>query len=97
MTNICVETDAQQLVHAVSSKECDLSLNGVLFREIKTFAFLNFTTFSISYWPRACNKVADAIAKFGANMVHQSQAVWPGGAPTFAHVLVASDLRSTSY
>lgn len=91
MQRIQVETDAQLLVQAITSKEFDISQNGVLFREIKACAFLNFSSFSISYCPRACNKVADALASFGARMVSDPQAVWPGRVPTFAQILVASD------
>jgi ribonuclease HI len=96
MTNILIETDAQMLVQAIHSKESDRAPNGVLFREIKALARLNFSAFSISYYPRACNKVVDALAHYGVKMVLELQAVWPGWVPTFAHVLVASDLATQS-
>jgi hypothetical protein len=81
-------------VHAIKSKEFDIAPNGVLFREIKTLACLNFSSFSILYCPRACNKVADALASYGAKMVSEPQAVWPGRVPTFAQFLVASDFAA---
>jgi ribonuclease HI len=96
MTNILIETDAQMLVQAIHSKESDRAPNGVLFREIKALARLNFSAFSISYYPRACNKVVDALAHYGVKMVLELQAVWPGWVPTFAYVLVASDLATQS-
>lgn len=91
MHRIHVETDAQMLVQAISSKKFDIAPNGVLFREIKALAHLDFSSFSISYCPRACNKVSDALVSFGAKMVSNPQAVWPGRVPTFAQRLVASD------
>ena len=44
----------------------DLAINGILFKEIKYFACLKFNFFRISYCPRVCNKVADALAMYGA-------------------------------
>lgn len=83
MTQVVVETDAQELLAALTSDAYDLWSNGVLFKEIKAFAFLNFSFFSVVFAPRDCNKVADALAAFGTKMVTEPQAVWPGGAPTF--------------
>ena len=60
MQRVQIETDSQILVQAINARDYDLSPNGVLFREIKAVAFLNFTSFSISFSPRTCNKVAYA-------------------------------------
>lgn len=94
MTRVHIETDAQMLVKAVTSKEYDLAPNGVLFREIRAQAFLNFTSFSISFCPRTCNNVADALACYGAKMVVEPQAVWLGRVSTFCQLLVASDIAA---
>jgi ribonuclease HI len=91
ISKIQVETDSQRLVEAITTNIHDLSVNGHLFREIKFLTSLNFSSFSIKYCPRACNKVADAMATYGAKLGHQSQAVWPDGAPEFVHGLVDSD------
>ena len=72
----CIVSTTSRL--AISSNEFDIAPNGVLFREIKALTLLNFTSFLISFCPRACNKVADALASFGAKMVSDPQAVWPG-------------------
>ena len=37
---------------------------------------------------------SDALASYGAKIVSVPQAVWPGRVPTFAQVLVASDLAA---
>ena len=41
---------------------------------------------------RVCNKVADALAMYGAVSGLSSPAVWPDGAPEFVHELVASEV-----
>ena len=66
MTNVLVETDAQILVQTITdSKNYDLAPNGVLFREINALAMLHFSSFSISFCPRVCNNVVDALATHG--------------------------------
>ena len=92
MSRIIIETDAHELVRALTSLAYDLSSNGVLFREIKAFAALNFSVFSVVHIPRICNKVDDALAAFGLKMDTEPQAVWPGDAPTFVQDLIADDL-----
>lgn len=92
LKKVHVETDAMKLVQAITSDEQDMALNGILFKEIKCFAQLNFSSFHISYCPRACNKVADALASFGAGSGLTSSTVWLDGAPEFVHNLVASDI-----
>ncbi|KAI5010572.1 hypothetical protein ZWY2020_012709 [Hordeum vulgare] len=89
--NVVVETDASTLVSAIKTSRYDLAPNGTLFQEIKAFSSLNFISFDIVHCPRACNKVADALAMHGSKMVLAPQAVWPGLAPTFAQGLVAAD------
>ena len=44
----------------------DLAINGILFKEIKYFACLKFNFFRISYCPRVCNQVTDALAMYAA-------------------------------
>jgi ribonuclease HI len=96
MTKVTIETDAQLLQHAITGNTYDLAPNGVLFREIKAFSRLNFSSFSLLYCSRECNKIADFLADYGSKMVNVPQAVWPGHAPTFVHDLVSSDLAGAS-
>lgn len=49
------------------------------FREIKAFAALNFSVFSVICVARICNKVVDALAAFGSKIDTEPQAVSPGG------------------
>lgn len=92
MGKIMMESDALQLLQAIKTSKYHLSPNGVLFREIKAFVSLNFSSFQIEHCPRACNNVADALALFGSKMGQVPPAVWLGAVPTFAQVFVASDL-----
>ena len=60
-----------------------------MFRAIKSLSYPNFSSFSVSYWPRASNKVVDALALYGAKMVLVPQIVWPD---RVWHDLVDNDL-----
>jgi ribonuclease HI len=86
-----VEADAAMLIKAATTADLDLSINGILFKEIRALSVANFKSISFSFSPRACNEVANALAMHGAKMVYVPQAVWPGYAPAFAQVLVDSD------
>lgn len=44
ISRIHVETDDQQLVHALANHNQDLSRNGMVFKEIRSLALLNFNT-----------------------------------------------------
>lgn len=94
MANIVVETDSCELVQAVTTQRYDLSPSGALFREIKAFVSLNFSSFKFVHCPRTCNKIAGALAAFAAKMNTDPQVVWPGGAPTFVRDLLASDVAA---
>jgi ribonuclease HI len=96
MSSVQIEKDSKLLVQAISGNSQDLALNGALFKEIKYQARLNFVSFSISYCPRACNKVANAMALYGAKLERAPPAFWLGSAPSFACDLVTSDLAGLS-
>lgn len=64
--NVQVELDCQVLVKALQGSEMDLAAEGLLFREIRQFARLNFSRAVFSFAPRACNKLAHALPTFGA-------------------------------
>ncbi|XP_073360407.1 uncharacterized protein [Aegilops tauschii subsp. strangulata] len=52
ISNIVVESDCQTLLHAVQSSEYDRAPEGVLFRDIRQFIRLNFSTFAFPFVPR---------------------------------------------
>ncbi|XP_073357849.1 uncharacterized protein [Aegilops tauschii subsp. strangulata] len=91
MTNIQVELDCQVLVKALKGTEADRAPEGLLFREIRQFARLNFSTVSFSFAPRACNKLAHALAAYGA--CHEASGeTWSGDLPDDGAVRLASVL-----
>jgi hypothetical protein len=92
ISHVQAEIDSQLLVQAINGGEQDLSKNGAIFREIKFQISLNFPCFSISYYPRACNQVADAMTSLGARSGLRPPAFCPGCVPDFVNVLVASDV-----
>ena len=67
MGRIHIETDSQNLVRALQSTDLDLATEGVIYRDLRIFLRLNFIDFLVSYIPRDCNKVAHALAAFGAS------------------------------
>ena len=86
MTGVQAQTDSLNLVQALNTRDLDLAANGVLFKEIRCFASLNFNQVVFSFCPRKCNKVADALAPV----------MWPDQAPEFVDALVASDSAELS-
>ena len=49
MTRVQVKLDSKELVKALTSKESDLAAEGILFRDIREFARLNFSQISFSF------------------------------------------------
>jgi ribonuclease HI len=96
MGKIQVEIDSQKLVQTVTSKSHDIFVNEHLLREIKLFARLNFSSFFIKFYPRTCNKVADALATYRASLGHESRAVWSDGVHGFLLGLVTCDLAGVT-
>lgn len=92
LTEVHVESDSLLLVQVLKSSDQDHAVNGILFREIKCFARLNFSSSTCSFCPRIYNKLADALANFGASSGLASPAVWLDGAPDFVRGIVASDI-----
>jgi hypothetical protein len=86
-----IETDCANLFTALRGTEYDLAPEGVLFREIRLFASLNFISFKVSFCSRLCNKVGHTSAALGANQT-MLRRLWVDSVPDDASVLVASEL-----
>ncbi|KAE8790373.1 hypothetical protein D1007_35331 [Hordeum vulgare] len=56
IVHAAIETNALLLVSAIKSSSYDLAPYGVLFKEIRAFPSLNFSSFDIVHCPRASNK-----------------------------------------
>ena len=91
MMNVQVELDCQVLVMVLQGTEMDLAAEGLLFREIRQFAGLNFSRVVFSFAPRACNKLAHVLAAFGAS--HQASGeTWYEDLPDDVSVRLASSM-----
>jgi hypothetical protein len=95
MGHVHVESDCTNLIKAIQEKEFDLAPEGIIFRDIRSFVQLNFISFKFSYYPRACNKIAHALAAIGAKQV-ESRLVWIDSIPDSVNVLMASELTDPS-
>jgi hypothetical protein len=75
-------------MNALNNIDYDRSQIGVLVRDAKMFARLDFTSISFSYSDRVCNEVAHAMAALSASSEHGTCLLWPDD----VHVFVAIDL-----
>jgi hypothetical protein len=91
MSCIILETDATNLGKALTTKELDRSANGSLFRQIRDLLINAFSFYIISVCPRTCNKVADKLAVYGANIVLSGSYEFLSQAPDFVSDLVSGD------
>ena len=95
MTRIVLETNAATLGNVLTSEVMDRSSNGCLFRQIRDFMSSQFVQFEISVCSRACNKVADCFAAYGACVLDTDSSVFWSDAPNFVTDLVSGDLLGT--
>lgn len=85
MTNIILETDSQNLAKAMQSTSFDRAPDGILYRDMRLFSQLSFTSFALSAIPRTCNN----LAKYGASR-QDLKLLWPESLPSDVRVVVAS-------
>ena len=88
------------MVNTLNGTGFDLAPKGILFREIRAFASLNFNSVSFNFSPRACNKLAHALAAYGARR-QVVQERWSKDLPDDVHVreasILAGPVRSMEY
>jgi hypothetical protein len=65
------------------------SPEGVIYRNLRIFMLLNFNSFEFVFTPRTCNKLAHALATYGASR-QDKKIIWPEMLPNDVRVLVAS-------
>jgi ribonuclease HI len=94
MTRVLLESDCQVLVNALNKADYDRSPIGVLVRDARMMARLNFVSSSFVFSKRECNKVAHAIAALGASGVYGAGQTWPDVVPTDVMGLVASEFAT---
>jgi hypothetical protein len=72
MINVQIEADAQNLPKGIQDNSFDRTTEGVIYRDIRSFIRLNFSSLSFSYCPRNCNNLAHNLAAVGV----RRQEVW---------------------
>ena len=88
---VIFESDASNLVLALTSSDYDKSEIGVLVKEARSLCILNFDSFQFSFSRRACNNVAHELAKLGT-ISESSDLYWDADAPNCIATLLASDV-----
>ncbi|GJM84373.1 hypothetical protein PR202_ga00035 [Eleusine coracana subsp. coracana] len=94
MMRIEIEMDAINVKTTLTTQKYDLSPLSMLIRDTKFLMLSEFLETRVAYQPRACNKVADALAKFGCDLEPGGTMLWPDGNPTFVNDLVVADVQS---
>jgi ribonuclease HI len=90
MMTVIMESDSKNLVRAMKSSEYDRAPEGVIYRDMRLFMLLNFNSFEFTHSPRTCNKLAHALAAYGASR-QDKKLIWPEIIPNDVRVLVASN------
>jgi hypothetical protein len=89
--NVQFESDSQNLMKAVQSIEFDLALEGIIYRDIRSFVRLNFISAKFIFCPRTCNKVAHAMTALGASQTER-QILWLESVPNCLRAGLTSPL-----
>jgi hypothetical protein len=91
MTNVHIESDSQNLICAIQSKDYDLAPKGIIYRDIRLSLSLSFDSVYYSSIPRECNKIAHCLAAYGADK-QDCRSLWSELLPDDVGVMVASSL-----
>jgi ribonuclease HI len=94
MTRMDVESDCQLLVQALNNQDFDRSHIGVLVRDARMLARLNFNSVSFGFCRRGCNKAAHAMAAMGVAGHAGNGLLWSDDVPYDVRGVVAADLGS---
>jgi hypothetical protein len=70
-------------------KDYDGIPEGIIYRDSRAFLRLHFSDVMFSFAPRSCNKIAHAMAAYGASRQADKQ-LWLEALPNDAHVMVTS-------
>jgi hypothetical protein len=96
MTNVQIESDSKiLLVQAMRSAEFDRTTEGIIYRDMRLFMVLQFTSYEFYFVPRTCNNLAHSFAAFGASQQEQ-KLLWLDSIPDAVRVMVASDSAEPS-
>jgi hypothetical protein len=84
-----IESDSQNLIRALQSKDYDLAPEGVIHCDVRLSLSLNFDKVLFSFVPRGCNKIAHYLAAYGTGR-QKARSLWSESLPDDVMVLVAS-------
>jgi hypothetical protein len=82
LNRVVFESDSQILVSTLLGKNYDLSVIGVLLKEIRNICIGSFESFTFHFVPRDCNRVAHSLSQFDLR-VDTTCVGWEGDVPDF--------------
>jgi hypothetical protein len=82
------------MVPCFQVSDFDLAPKGVIYRDLRVFIRLQFSSVLFSHVPHTCNKIAHALGAFGANRPTSRQ-LWQEALPIDLHVPVTSTLAKS--
>lgn len=91
-----LETYSVSLKQAITSDTYDLSVLGVVFREIKFQLRVGVSSVCVKHCPRSCNQAAHMLATYGRVLSSGSCEIWLGQITNFVSNIVAGDLPSNA-
>jgi hypothetical protein len=92
IAHVVIETDSSQLRDGLISSELDLSVAGGLFQEIRTSAYEDFLSLSVTKIHRSCNSLAHELADMGQSCDLGQYHHWIDPLPDFVIRLNTRDL-----
>jgi ribonuclease HI len=94
MEQVQVESDAKNLVKAMQNPSLDHTPKGVIYRDIRCFSRLNFSSISFSFCPRTRNNMAHDLAAVGVRK-QVVRSLWLE--PSLDDVLVTSTFAESDF
>jgi hypothetical protein len=95
LNRVVFESDSKNLVSALRDKKHDLSVIGVLLKEMRSLCIVSFQSFKFQFVSRKFNGVAHSLAQYGLR-ADVDYTDWEGETPDFVSDLVASEMAGHS-
>jgi hypothetical protein len=94
ITKVQLETDSLMLKMDMESNSFELAAAGGIVYDIKVLLMSQFVSSTVSFCPRACNRVAHALAAQGCKSPQNSVSHWDGMHPGVEDI-VTSDITGS--
>jgi ribonuclease HI len=95
LNRVVFESDSKNLVSALRDKKHDLSVIGVLLKEMRSLCIVSFQSFKFQFVSRKYNGVAHSLAQYGLR-ADGDYTDWEGETPNLVSDLVASEMAGHS-